>query len=116
MNKLVKTQNSMPRNILGIRLKDEIKNEEIYSRTNSAKISYIIKKFKINYARHLARENKDKWNSTSTFWIPRDRKRKKGRPATEWIDELNKEISPGWAGTAQNWKNWSRVAETYAQK
>ncbi len=45
---------------------------------------------------------RDIWHSASTFWIPRDRKRKKDRPATRWIDELNKEIGPGWAGTAQN--------------
>ncbi len=110
MNKLAKTQNSMLRNILGITLKDKIKNKEIYSRTNSAKISYIIKKLKIKYEGHLAR------NLASTFWIPRDRRRKKGRPTTRWIDELNKEIGPGWNGTAQNRKNWSRVAETYARK
>ncbi len=73
-SKLVKTPNS---NILGIRLKDKIRNKEIRSRTNSTKIFYIIKKLKINYAGHLARENKDKWNRASTFWIPRDRKRKK---------------------------------------
>ncbi len=97
-------------NILGIRIKDKIKK-----RRNSTKICYIIKKLKIKYAGHSARENKDKWNLASTFRIPKDRKRKKSRPVTRRIDEL-KEICPGWAGTAQNRKNWSQVAEIYARK
>ncbi len=77
-NKLIQTQNSTLRHILGIRLKDKIKNEEIYRRTNSAKISYIIKKLKINYARHLARENKGKWNCLN-FLDTKGQKKKEKR-------------------------------------
>ncbi len=48
MSKLVEAQNSARENILAIKLKDKIKNEEIYSRTSPTKISYIINKLKIN--------------------------------------------------------------------
>ncbi len=114
VKRLQQTQNSMLRSILGIRLKDKVKNEIIRKQTGAKNIGYIIKKLKLKYAGHMIRNNSEKWNLKCTLWEPLDRKRKRGRPVTRWIDEFLNFLVPCWSQTARDRKRWKRVKETYA--
>lgn len=64
----------------------------------------------------MAREKNDKLNLRSTVWGPYDRKRKRGRPAVRWLDEILKEMGPDWGRKSHNRKEWKLMAEAYAQK
>ena len=104
----------MLRRILGIKLIDKFKNREIKDRAQTRCIGYICKKIKMKYAGHLAREkNPGKWNLALTTCIPYENKRKRGRPAIRWVDEIKKVTGPQWIRVAQDRMRWN-VSETHA--
>ena len=76
----------------------------------------IAKGLKLGYAGHVVRETEPKWSKLITFLIPVDRKRRRGRPNTRWVDDLVKEIGTDWHSQARDRASWRRVANTYAQK
>ena len=75
-------QNSMLRNILGVKLKDKMNLDEIYLKTRAKWVGVIARTLKFRYAGHLVRENNQKWNKTLTTWVPHMGKWKRGRPKT----------------------------------
>ena len=77
-------------------------------------ICSIAKGFKFRFAGCIARETEPKWNKITTFWVPHDRKRRKGRPNTRWVDELVKGVGPDWRSQARDRLGWRCVANTYA--
>ncbi len=77
----------MLRNVLNIKSKDKFRLTEILKEREAKDIEWVIKKLKLNYARHPARE-KNKWNKIVEEWSLRYQKRKKGRPPRRWRDEL----------------------------
>ena len=52
----------------------------------------------MKYAGHIARDQNqpEKWNVAAINWIPYGQKRKKGRPATRWVDEIVNRVGPKW--------------------
>ncbi len=64
----------MLRSILGIKLKDKIRKDFIKETTKSTDNGYIIKKLKVKYAGHSAREDNSKWNYKATVWTPTTKK------------------------------------------
>ncbi len=117
IQKLGTTQHSMLRNILGIRLKDKTSNSEIFSKTKTKNLIMVIKKLKLKYAGHVARESKYKWNKLATFWIPSNGKRKQGRPSKRWADELVAVAGPNWKNEAQDRRKWAALTEkAYTQE
>ena len=85
-------------------------------KTNARNICSTIKGLKLGYTGYVARENELKWNSLLTFWISHDRKRRRGRPNTRWIDKLSKIFGATWQHEACNRQQRRRARETYAQK
>lgn len=116
IQRLKNTHNSMLRSILGIRLKDKINIKTIKAKTGAKSIGYKIKKLKLKYAGHLARGDPEKWSYRCTMWDPKYQKRKRGRPATRWMDEILRYLGPCWAQTARERERWRKVTETYAQR
>ena len=58
--------------------------------------------------------NLNKWNLATTVWTPYEHKRKKGRPAMRWIDEIKRTTGPQWTRAAQNRVSWRKVVEAHA--
>ena len=105
MKKLQVTQNSMPRNILRIRVKDKVSLDQIYSKTKAKKIWGIVKTLKMRYAGHIVRGNKQKWSHILTAWVPHRGKRKRGRPRTRLTLE---QTGRGRQQIEQTGRGWSK--------
>ena len=65
--------------------------------------------------RHIARMDGERWAYKTTFWQLL-KKRKKGRPATRWVDDINRFLRNKWFHrVAQDRTEWYRLREAYAQ-
>lgn len=105
------TYYSMLRSILGVKLRDKITILDILNTTKSEDIREKIIKIKLNYAGHLARRGNDEWQKIVTEWTPYDRKRKRGRPAKRWRDEIIRLMGIKWTNTAADRDKWRRAVE-----
>ena len=65
--KIQKTQNAMLRSILGLRLKDRVRIEEIFNKSKAKKVGVVTRKLKYKYAGHIVRDTKYKWNKILTL-------------------------------------------------
>ena len=71
---------------------------------------------KWSWAGHINRLKDDRWTSRVTTWRPYDKKRRQGRPAKRWRDDLDKYWSDTiWQRTAQGRVTWRQHAEAFAQ-
>lgn len=73
----------MEGSILGIKIKDKIRNTKIWCKTNTTAITKLSFRLKWEWTGHLIRDDKDKWAKRTTVWIPRDKKRKRN-PQDGW--------------------------------
>ena len=113
--KLRRTQRKMERSMLGVSLRDRIRNDEIRRRTKVEDIIECITKSKWRWAGHIARLQDGRWTKRILEWRPRMDRRSRGRPPTRWTDDL-KRICTNWMQTAQNRKEWKRLEEAYVQQ
>lgn len=110
------TQLAMERSMLGVKRKDKVRGKEIRERTGTIDVRYAAKKLKINYAGHISRRNRERWETKIEEWTPLEQKRKVGRPITRWRDELVKQFGIKWKQKAHNRKVWEGMGEAYARK
>ena len=107
---------SMERSMLNITYKDRRTNIWVRERTKLIDIIYTVRKMKWSWAGHINRLKDDRWTSRVTTWRPYDKKRRQGRPAKRWRDDLDKYWSDTiWQRTAQDRVIWRRHAEAFAQ-
>ncbi|CAG9103041.1 unnamed protein product [Plutella xylostella] len=90
IHKLSVAQRAMERAMLGVSLRDRIRNEEIRRRTKVTDIAKRISTLKWQWAGHVARRADDRWSRKVLEWRPRVGKRRVGRPPTRWSDDLRK--------------------------
>ncbi|CAG9116832.1 unnamed protein product [Plutella xylostella] len=90
IHKLRVAQRAMERAMLGVSLRDRIRNEEIRRRTKVTDIAKRISTLKWQWAGHVARRADDRWSRKVLEWRPRVGKRRVGRPPTRWSDDLRK--------------------------
>ena len=65
---------------------------------------------------HINRLKDDRWTSRVTSWRPFDKKRRQGRPAKRWRDDLDKYWRDTiWQRTAQDRLTWRWHADAFAQ-
>ena len=115
-NKLAAAQTKMERSMLNITYKDRRTSICVRERTKLIHIIYTVRKMKWSWAGHINRLKDDRWTSRVTTWRPYDKKRRQGRPAKRWRDDLHKYGSDAiWQRTAQNRVIWRRHAEAFAQ-
>ena len=88
-NKLA-AQTKMERSMLNITYKDRRTNIWVRERTKLIDIIYTVRKMKWSWAGHINRLKDDRWTSRVTTWRPYDKKRRQGRPAKRWRDDLDK--------------------------
>ncbi|CAH2267856.1 jg12933 [Pararge aegeria aegeria] len=70
--------------LLGVSLRDQIRNEEIRRRTRVTDIAQPFAKLKWQWEGHIARRTDGRWGPKVLEWQPRTDKRSVGRPPTSW--------------------------------
>ena len=75
-----------------------------------------VRKMKWSWAGHINRLKDDRWTSRVTTRRQYDQKRREGRPAMRWRDNLDKYWSDTiWQRSAQDRLTWRRHEEAFAQ-
>ncbi|CAH2226067.1 jg24551 [Pararge aegeria aegeria] len=80
----------MERAMLGVSLRDRIRNDEIRRRTEVTDLAQRISKFKWQWAGHVCRRTDGRCGRRVLEWRPRIGKRSMGRPAARRTDDLKK--------------------------
>ena len=115
-NKLAAAQTKMERSMLNITYKDRKTNIWVRERTKVIDIINTVRKMKWSWAGHINRLKDDRRTSRVTTWRPYDKKRRQGRPAKRWRDDLDKYWSDTiWQRKAQDRVIWRRHAKACAQ-
>lgn len=115
MDKIGKAERRMERALLGIRLKDKIRNSDIRKNTQFEDIVSRIARNKWNWAGHIARLTDGRWTKEILNWRPYIGRRKQGRPPRRWTDDLIKQAGHAWMREAQNRQRWKNLGEAYAK-
>jgi hypothetical protein len=110
------TQKAMERAMLGVSLRDRIRNDEIRKRTKVTDIARRIADLKWQWAGHIARRTDGHWGEKVLEWRPRTGRRSVGRPPTRWTDELVKVAGSRWMRAAQDRSLWRTLGEAYVQQ
>ncbi|CAH2251286.1 jg5978 [Pararge aegeria aegeria] len=84
------TQRAMERAMLGVSLRDRIRNVEILRRTRVTDIAQRVAKLKWQWAGHIVRRKDGRWGPKVLEWQPRTGKRSVGRPPTRWTDDIKR--------------------------
>lgn len=114
-NRLRVCQRAMERAMLGVSLRDRIRNVDIRRRTGVCDVVERVAKLKWQWAGHLARNN-SKWTKTLMEWRPRETKRSIGRPQARWRDDIQRHAGKNWMKTAQDRSTWKSLEEAYVQE
>ncbi|CAH2243649.1 jg26124 [Pararge aegeria aegeria] len=102
--------------MLGVSLRDQIRNEEIRRRTRVTDIAQRVAKLKWKWAGHIARRTDGRWGSKVLEWRPRTGKRSVGRPPTRWTDDIERVAGSRWKQAAQDRGFWNSLQKTYVQQ
>ncbi len=116
IKKLKVAQRAMERAMLGVSLRDRIKNEDVRKRTKVSDIAQRISKLKWQWAGHIARRTDGRWGRKVLEWRPRTGKRSVGRPPARWTDDLIKVAGSRWMQVASNRPIWKSMGEAYVQQ
>ncbi|CAH2229938.1 jg14011 [Pararge aegeria aegeria] len=79
----------MERAMLGVSLRDEIRNEEIRRRTRFNDEAQRVAKLKWQWAGHIACRTDGRWG-LKLRWRPRTRKRSVGSAPMRWTDDIRR--------------------------
>ena len=102
--------------MLGVSLKDRIRNEAIRERTKVTDIARRISKLKWQWAGHVCRRTDGRWSRRVLEWRPRLGKRSVGRPPARWTDDLRQVAGGGWMRIAEDRDEWRKLGEAYVQQ
>jgi hypothetical protein len=105
------TRRAMEKAILGVSLRDRIRNDEIRKRT---KVTDIARRGLDE--RGLARRTDGRWGGKILEWRPRTERRSVGRPPTRWTDDLVKVAGNRWMRAAQDQSLWRALGLGYVQQ
>lgn len=114
-NRLRICQRAMERAMLGISLRDRIRNKEIRRRTGIMDVVERVARLKWQWAGHVARDNL-KWTKTLMQWKPWESRRSRGRPQTRWREDIQRHAGKNWIQTAQERTTWKQLEEAYVQE
>lgn len=115
-NKLRTSQRAMERSMLGISLRQKIRNEEIRRQTKVRDVIEEYATMKWRWAGHVARQQHDRWSYKTTAWRPRETKRSVGRPQKRWVDDIRTTAGRNWVRVAQDREHWKILGETFIQE
>ncbi|CAH2217693.1 jg26591 [Pararge aegeria aegeria] len=101
-------QPAKERAMLGVSLRDKIRNKEIRKRTRVTEIAQRVAKLKLQWAGHVAWRTDGRWGLKVLEWRPRTGKRSVGRPPTRWTDAIRR--------VAGSRALWNSLQKTYVQQ
>ena len=55
----------------------------------------------------------NRWTKRCTEWQPREGRRKRGRPATRWRDDIEVTAGKTWMRKTNDREEWRRLSEGY---
>ncbi|CAH2217224.1 jg22441, partial [Pararge aegeria aegeria] len=84
------TQRAMERAMLGVSLRDQIRNEEIRRRTRVTDIAQRVAKLKWQWAGHIARRTDGRWGLKVLEWRPRTGRRSSSSSSSSDVEEEEK--------------------------
>nr|XP_034832243.1 uncharacterized protein LOC117989050 [Maniola hyperantus] len=113
--KLESCQNAMNRSMMGKKLSDRIRTTTIKKYTKTKDVSITIRNLKWKWAGHTIR-GQDKWSKTVMHWYTGHLKRKRGRPAQRWVDDIRETAGATWSRTAGDRNIWRQLEEAFAKK
>ncbi|KAG7305046.1 hypothetical protein JYU34_010502 [Plutella xylostella] len=109
-------QRAMERSILGIRLKDKIRNEDIRERTGIKDALLHARRMKWKWAGHLARCTDHRWSILVTAWLgPAHGSRRRGRPPKRWVDGIRAVAGNSWMDVALDRDEWLNLEEAFTR-
>ncbi|CAH2266802.1 jg7985 [Pararge aegeria aegeria] len=106
------TQRAMVRAMLGVSLRDKIRNV-IRRSTRITDIAQRVAKLKWQWAGHIVRRRDGRWGPKVLEWQPRTGKRSVGQPPTRWMDDIRRVAGSRWIQAAQNREIWNSPQKTY---
>ncbi|CAH2210113.1 jg2728 [Pararge aegeria aegeria] len=108
----------MERAMLGVSLRDQIRNVEIRRRTRVTDIAQRVAKLKWQWAGHIVRRKDGRWGPKVLKWQPRTGKRSVGRPPTRWteLSRVKRVAGSRWIQAAQNRGTWNSLQKNYVQQ
>ena len=115
-HRLQVAQRAMERAMLGISLRDKIRNTDIRKRTRVADITAKVAKLKWRWAGHVARREDNRWSNRVLNWRPYTGKRSVGRPPARWSDDIRCVAGNKWMRVAGSREDWSIMGEAYVQQ
>jgi hypothetical protein len=92
----VQTQRAMYRAILGVSLRDRIRNEVIQQKTKVTDIAHRIDMLKWQWAYHISCRTDNRLGKRVLEWRPLLGKRSVGRPYARWGDDLYRTAGRSW--------------------
>ena len=110
------TQRAMSRAMIGVTKRDHKTNEWVRLQTGLQSIVMRVKQVKWQWAGHVARINDNRWTKQVTEWIPIDKKRKRARPKTRWVDDITKFLGKTWMRSAADRVMWKHHGEAFIQQ
>ena len=116
IHKFKVAQRAMERAMLGVSLRDKIRNDNIRKRTGVTDVAQRISKLKWQWAGHICRRADNRWGRKLIEWRPRSGKRSAGRPPARWTDDLKKAAGSGWTRRAEDRIWWRTLEEAYVQQ
>ncbi|GBP17157.1 Putative uncharacterized transposon-derived protein F52C9.6 [Eumeta japonica] len=119
--KLRTCQRGMERSMIGVTKRDRIRSEDIRSITKVEDIIKKIRQLKWRWTEHMTRDSRIKWTKILTEWQPRDGtrkrgRRKRGRQAKKWMDDIRKIGGATWSRKARDREEWKRLEEAYVSQ
>ena len=116
MRRLAVTQRSMERRMIGVTLRDRVRNVEVRKLTKVVDIVERVSRLKWQWAGHIARQENSRWTKRVTLWRPRQSARRRGRPPTRWADDIKSVAGTNWSRVAQDRKTWKYLEEAFVQE
>jgi hypothetical protein len=101
--------------MLGVSLRDRIRNQVIRQRTKVTDIAHRISLLKWRWAGYISRRTDNRYGKRVLKWRPRLGKRTVGRPQTRWSDDLRRTAGRSWMGVAEDRARWREIGEAYVQ-
>jgi hypothetical protein len=102
--------------MLGVSLRDRIRNQVIRQRTKITDIAHRISMLKWQWAGHISRRTDNRRGKRVLEWRSRLGKRSVGRPQARWSDDLRRTAGRSWMRVAEDRARWREIGEAYVQQ
>ena len=108
-------QRAMERIMLGVTIREKIRNTHIRQKTKLIDVVKRVASLKWQWIGHVARQDPDRWPQKVILWRPRGTTRSVGRPKKRWVDDVRAVAGRQWIRLARDREAWKNLEEAYIQ-